>query len=310
MGNITGARRSSRCPGLLIIVLAAATWSSVCAAQQRPRQTAPTTSTTKLVDFVNVIRGKAQSLENSNSMRLSFRTFTSAHKLPPQSVSYSQFAIVRVLFEATRDAGFWNLHWAITNMPPNSDNIWRQWRGVGQPVFSAPTATAECDELSALYAFLVGRAGVKGVGLFWPYANHTIAVWELHPSRDHAVRVVVPTTQIFLDANDFFGTGKFDPWRQKIIYEYTRRDIPDSFELPKPLFDFFLTQVDKYAGASDAILQRLRYLREGVFLKLWAPKEAALQALKMRSEVEPGAAEDLGALWSFAEDMRTGGRPD
>jgi len=29
-----------------------------------------------------------------------------------------------------------------------------------------------------------------------------------------------------------FDTRKFDPWRQKTIYEYTRRDAPDSYEFP------------------------------------------------------------------------------
>ncbi|HXH66398.1 MAG TPA: hypothetical protein VNI81_04305 [Candidatus Limnocylindrales bacterium] len=47
-------------------------------------------------------------------------------------------------------------------------------------------------------------------------------------------------------------TATADPWRQKTIYEYTRRDAPDSYEFPKPLFDFFLQPVAKYVAASDA----------------------------------------------------------
>ncbi len=90
--------------------------------------------------------------------------------------------MVRLLFEATRDAGFWNVHWTITDQPPNSDNVWRQWGGIRKVSLLEPTASAECDELSALYAFLVEREGVKGVGLFWPYANHTVAVWVLRPA--------------------------------------------------------------------------------------------------------------------------------
>jgi hypothetical protein len=120
------------------------------------------------------------------------------------------------------------------------------------------------------------------------------------------VRVVVPTSQIFLDETDRFDTKKFDPWRQKTIYEYTRRDVPDSFELPKPLFGFFLEQVDKYGGASDAILQQLRYLREGVFLRTWTPESAAREALKRRSALGSGPIEDLAALQNFAQDMRSG----
>jgi len=56
------------------------------------------------------------------------------------------------------------------------------------------------------------------VGLLWPASNHTVAVWVLHPSRGPVIRIVVPTTQIFLNENDFFDTRKFDPWRQKTIY--------------------------------------------------------------------------------------------
>ena len=193
-------------------------------------------------------------------------------------------------------------------MPPNSDNVWRQWRSVARPSLLAPTATAECDELSALYAFLVERVGVRGVGLFWPYPNHTVAVWVLHPQGSVPVRLVVPTTQIFLDQGDFFGTRKFNPWRQKRIYEYTRQDVPGSFELSGPLFNFFLSQVDKYAGASDSTLQRLRYLREGVFLKAWSAEEAARKALDLGNEAGTGSAEDLAAFQNFAQDMRSESR--
>ena len=103
--------------------------------------------------------------------------------------TYSDYVIVRLLFEATWDAGFWNLHWAITDQPPNSDRIWQQWKSVKRPSALESTATAECDELSALYAFLVERAGVKSVGLFWPAPNHTVAVWVVRLTTGAVVRV-------------------------------------------------------------------------------------------------------------------------
>jgi hypothetical protein len=239
-------------------------------------------------------------------MTVGFQSFTAAYKLAPASVRYSDYVMARLLFEATRDAGFWNLHWTITDREPNSDEIWRQWKGARLSSLSAPTASAECDELSALYAFLAERAGVHGVGLFWPTYNHTVAVWVLHPANGSAIRVVVPTSQIFLSENDSFGTRKFDPWRQKSIREYTRHDVSDSFEIPKPLFDFFLLQVDKYAGATDATLQRIRYLREGVFRGDWSAEAAAREALKKRSDLGSGPVEDLVALQNFAQDMRSG----
>jgi hypothetical protein len=263
-------------------------------------------SRTDLAQLVTTLHAKSQALQPSSGMRLAFQSFIAAHQLSPDSVRYADFVTVRLLYEATRDAGFWNMHWEITNMPPNSDNVWRQWQGVRKPSLLAPTATAECDELSALYAFLVEREGVKGVGLFWPYANHTVAVWTLHPPTGAAIRVVVPTSQIFLQDTDDFDTHTFNPWSQKTIYEYTRRDVPDTFEIPKPLFDLFFLQVDRYAGASDGTLQQIRYLREGVFLRSWSPEQAAHSADKKRAALAPAApAEDAAAFWNFAADMRS-----
>ena len=63
------------------------------------------------------------------------------------------------------------------------------------------------------------------MGLFWPFPNHTVAVWVLHPVEGPVVRVVVPTSQIFLGVTDTLNTRTFDPWHQKTIYEYTRRDV-------------------------------------------------------------------------------------
>ena len=264
----------------------------------------PASSGVTLAQFTRLIQDRANAHEPDAAMRLSFTSFTTASRIQPERVSYSDFAVVRLLYEATRDAGLWNLHWTITDRPPNSDNIWRQWHAMGQPSALSPTASAECDELSALFAFLARRSGVKGVGLFWPYPNHTVAVWELHPAERPTIRVVVPTSQIFLAASDSLDTRRFNAFSQKSIYEYTRRDIPDSFELPGPLIDFFLSQVDKYASASDATLQQLRYLRESVFLKRRTPEEAAREALRLR-DVQSTSATDRAALQSFAQDMRS-----
>jgi hypothetical protein len=133
-------------------------------------------SGTTLAQFVDAIRGKAKAAENTSGMRAAFASFSAAHGLSAGSIRYSDFVVVRLLFEATRDAGFWNMHWTITNQPPNWDNIWRQWQRIQKPSPLTPTASAECDELSALYAFLAERAGIKGVGLFWPYADPKAAL--------------------------------------------------------------------------------------------------------------------------------------
>jgi hypothetical protein len=292
---------------LALLLLVAAWTPQIYGQDRKPAMPTSAISDGTVGQFVSLVQGKAKALEGSSGMRLGFQSFVSAHKLAPNSIRYSDYVVVRLLFEATRDAGFWNLHWAITDQPPNSDRIWQQWNKVKRPSVLESTATAECDELSALYAFLVERSGVKGVGLFWPAPNHTVAVWVVRPATGPVVRVVVPTSQIFLDENDMFDTKKFNPWRQKTIYEYTRRDVPDSFELPKSLFDYFLEQVDKYGGASDLTLQQLRYLREGVFSRAWTPEHAAREALKKRSALGSGPAEDVAALQNFAHDMRSGG---
>ena len=248
------------------------------------------------------IRQKAKALESSAGMKSEFRAFTMARAIPPDSIRYSDYVIVRLIYEAARDAGFWNMHWQITDQPPNSDRIWKQWSAERRPSLTAPTAIAECDELSALFAFLVERAGVRNVGLFWPYPNHTVAVWSVNPAGGRVVRVVVPTSQIFLEEGDDFDTRKFDPWRQKTIYEYTRRDVADSFEIPKPLAEFFLLQIDRYAGASNDTLQRIRYLRDAVFRNAWSPEQAANEAVGIHAV----ASEDAKALRNFVEDMRRG----
>lgn len=278
--------------------------SAVYANPQTPAPPAAFVQGVPVAQLVTDVRRKAKTLENSSGMRVAFQSFLTAHHLSADSVRYSDFVIIRLLYEATRDAGFWNMHWSITDQPPNSDRIWSQWKAVRRPSFSEPTATAECDELSALYAFLVERAGVKSVGLFWPAANHTVAVWVLQPAGSPAIRVIVPTSQIFLEESDSFDTRKFDPWRQKTIYEYTRRDVPDTFELPKPLADFFLKQIDIYAGASDATLQRLRYVRDSVFVKTWTTEQAARDAQARLAALPAGSTEDAAALRSFAADMR------
>jgi hypothetical protein len=116
---------------------------------------------------------------------------------------------------------------------------------------------------------------------------------------------VVPTSQIFLGMTDSLNTRTFDPWSQKSIYQYARRDVPDAFELPRALSDFFLSQLDKYAGASDPTLQQLRYMREGVFLKRSTPENAAREALRRRAELRSGSSEDLAAFQHFADDLRS-----
>ena len=54
--------------------------------------------------LVCLVRGKAKALEGTSGMRLGFKSFLAAHQLAPESVRYSDYVIVRLLFEVTRDA--------------------------------------------------------------------------------------------------------------------------------------------------------------------------------------------------------------
>ena len=294
-----GRHRGNR--ALLTGIVALASAAGLPAADNKPTVAA---STKTLAELVNAMAAKARLVESRNDASRAFQSFRSAFNLQPDAVTTLDYVTARLFFEAARDAGFWNLHWAITDLPPNSDNIWRQWKSATSPAPLTPTATAECDELSALYAFLVRRAGIRGVGLLWPTANHTVAAWVI-PQSPRPVRIVIPTTQIFLAETDLWGTRKFDPWRQKVIYEYTRRDVPDSFEIPKPLFDFFLQQADKYGGASETTLQILRYWREGIFQKRWSAESVVQEGLKLLQRTDWSATpEDLAAVRSFVRDIQ------
>lgn len=277
---------------------------STCSAISAQSSATTTRSDTSVAALVSAVRAKSKSLESSGAQRHDYEAFLADHKLTPETVSYADFVLIHLVFEATRDAGFWNMHWSITDKPPNSDEVWRQWKRLARPSFVEKTATAECDELSALFAFLAARAGVKSVGLFWPYPNHTVAVWTLHHPRSKDIRIVIPTSQIFLTENDTFDTRGFDPGHQKTIYDYTRRDVPDSFEIPRPLFDFFIAQMDKYGGASSGTLQQLRNLRDAVFQKQLTPEAAAREALR-RENAFSQSKEDHAAFQAFAKDLRT-----
>jgi hypothetical protein len=271
----------------------------------RALQQTPTPPAT-VAGLLDGLRATARTLEPTTGMRLAYAPFLERHGLVPGDLPYSDFVIVRLLFESTRDAGLWNLQWRITDREPRSDAIWTQWQKVASPSTLRPTATAECDELSALFAFLARSLGVRGVGLLWPYPNHTVAVWQVRARARPPLRVVVPTTQIFLSASDLFDTDSFDPGRQREIYEYTRRDAASTLRLPPGRVPFFLAQSSRYGGAGDLTLQRLRYLREAVFQGRLPADQAAVLARRAQEDGASSGAtrEDVAAFASFAEAMQ------
>jgi hypothetical protein len=99
-------------------------FASFCSADDGAAQSSSVVSNTSLTQLIETIHIKAKTFEGSAGTRLGFQTFLSTHQLDPHSIRYSDYVIVHLLFEATRDAGFWNLHWSITDQPPNSE--WRK----------------------------------------------------------------------------------------------------------------------------------------------------------------------------------------
>ena len=202
-------------------------------------------------------------LEPSNILHDEFAKLQKTHGIAGDKRNYQDFVRIRLAFEATRDSGLWQIRWTVTNNEPNSDAIWRQWKNQTAPRYESEenaqaTAIAECDELSALFAFIARSLGVKKVGLFWPTWNHTVAVWTSMDKRGKPVQIVVPTSQIFIDPNATLGTKEFNPDKQKIIHDYSRQDVAPAFKIPVPLARMMITQVNKFGSKSSEYLQARR----------------------------------------------------
>lgn len=209
--------------------------------------------------LVAALEAIAVGLQDAPALHDDYAAWTEAHGLTPSDRLWRDWVCVRLVFECVRDGGLWQLRWAITNREPRSDEIWSQWTKHTAVLPDVATATAECDELSALFAVLVRRLGVQDVGLFWPQWNHVVAVWTID-----GVRIVVPTSQIFLDDDASLGTTQFDPWKQKTIYEYRRKDVRDDATLPGDLARFFVERAWTELRRPQSELQQARNARSAV----------------------------------------------
>ncbi len=260
-------------------------------------------STVTVDELIGQLEGLVDEVGASQPTRDAYQVFLASNDLPDSDAFYRDFVRVKIAFEATRAGGLWAIRWDITDREPRSDAIWAAWQGIdgGRP--KQPTAVAECDELSALFAFVVRRMGVDEVGLFWPVWNHVVAVWTVKDNSGQAVRVVVPTSQIFLEPEETFDTRGFDPWTQKTIYTYTREDIAGSAELPGPLAHWFVAQVRAYAPASTETLQAIRNLREMRLAGL-ADRGDIERFVLQRVDIGAGPAEDAAAWERFLAELR------
>lgn len=262
-----------------VLSVVACLWTTTPAAAQRDGATAsgpaetlsdpfPGRREVSLQELFGVMAAHVPVLARSAQVRSDFeRLFTGAAQRADEGL-YLDYVRVRLAFEATRAGGLWGIAWQVTDQLPQSDRIWAQWRALplrGDNRLPTVTAIAECDELSALFAFTahgLGLSRASQVGLFWPTSNHTVAVWVVGTGAQ-ARRIVVPTSQIFLDAEQSLGTTGFDPWKQKTIYDYRRTDMAPATPIPASLARQFVQAVRKHSALSQVELQVKRNAAEG-----------------------------------------------
>ncbi len=221
-----------------------------------------------VAELLSAIDAVALDLADEPVVSAEYRALCATHGLSPSDALHRDYLRVRAVFEATRDGGLWGLRWAITNRPGRSDDIWTQWERatVPAPGSWAVTATAECDELSALFAFLVRRLGIRHAGFLGAGPFHVVAHWTLRPlpgepwphlGARREVRVVVPTSQIFISADATLGTAEIDAYSARTVWDYWRTDARDDRTIPAPLARHFVTEL-RLAALPQADLQRRR----------------------------------------------------
>jgi hypothetical protein len=267
--------------------------------------TLPAGKGTTVRDLANQLAGLADRTATADAVQRELELLAKREGLVVDQRLTRDFARVRLVFEMTRAGGPWGLHWAITDRQPTSRVIWAQWSRLDESADLAkqPTAHAECDELSALTAFLARSLGVGGIGLFYPTLNHTVAVWKVGATGGNSRRVVLPTSQVFLSPTETLGTLAFATYPQRPVYDYTNQDVPESFVIPRWVAEWFVSQANRYGSAPAATLQELRNLREGLFNGERALAEVCALARLERSAIDPAREPDrASALDAFATD--------
>jgi hypothetical protein len=127
--------------------------------------------------------------------------------------------------------------------------------------FASASATAECDESSALMGHLSRRLDIANVGLFYPTWNHTIAAWApLGGKVKGAGLVMLPTTQIFLGCEAGFDFTSFRTGLTN-IERYPGWDIKNTTLLPAARAAWLLDQIRAYAPASAKLWSLMRAAR-------------------------------------------------
>lgn len=243
-------------------------WKTPDSAGTRQPEPAPFADreTVRYAEFIDALRGVAKDLEANPNVQEAYRALLSEFALDESELSLESFSRVRLVFEAARDGGLWDVRWAITDQLPRSDRIWTQWQSSASDLEQSaqqiagehgPSAIAECDELSALFAFLARDLGVSGVvALHWPMWNHTVAVWEVSRHDGRAARIVVPTSQVFLTPGATLGTREL-PTR-RVVFGYRRQDVKPDSELSGHLVRFLLLRARTLGASSTSELTARR----------------------------------------------------
>jgi len=263
--QLFGGARSARCLARVILALLAMAMPALAI----PKPSNATPPLTRLdppasVSFGVWVGALTELLDTvpAPAIEGEYAQFITSHALPAHDPQlYEDFRRVRLLFEALRDGGFWHLRWAVTDQYPSSKLIWQAWsRNPVHPDFAEPSATAECDELSALFGMLARHVGVHNVGLFYPTWNHTIAVWAPLEGKRKTALVQLPTTQIFLDCAGGFDKTSFHT-SLKNIERYPNGDVRADAAIPHARAEWLLHQIRAYAGASPALWSLMRAKR-------------------------------------------------
>ncbi len=211
-----------------------------------------------VAELLAALEAGAESLREAPAVREEYDQLLATHGVSEDVVPYRDYTIVRVVFEATRDGGLWGLVWDVTNREGHSDVIWQKWQSavVPPPGQWGVTAVAECDELSALFAFLVRQLGIRHAGFLGGGPMHVVAHWTLRaPERE--VRIVVPTSQVFLTRGATLGTREINAYSASTVWDYWRRDVPLDATIPAPLARYFVAQLP-LAALPQHELQRRR----------------------------------------------------
>jgi hypothetical protein len=213
-------------------------------------------------DFWSALSTQIERLDTT-ALRGGFEAFAARHQVDPSTPQlWQDFTRLWLVFEATRDGGWWRLRWDVTDQEPTSVVIWKAWmRAPPAHAFATESAVAECDEITALFSVAARRLGVRGVGLFYPTWNHVIAGWAPEAlARPGAQNVVlIPTTQIFQGCPSTFDETTFRV--PKRVYEFPKVDVRDATEMPPSLAHFLLEQVRAYGEASPELLALIRAKR-------------------------------------------------